>query len=163
MLFRSSKNRLNFILVFVSIVSISLIIALISIIALTKKNKNISKLSYTLQASEKDLIIALAEAEKANKTKTTFLRSMSHEIRTPLNAVLGFSEVLLNSIPNNEENLETKEYIQAINKCADSLLIMANDIVNLVKLEDGKYTLQISEVNLNSLCSKLYLEAQSSN
>jgi signal transduction histidine kinase/ActR/RegA family two-component response regulator len=77
-------------------------------------------------------------AEKANEAKTKFLSSVSHEMRTPLNAVIGFSELSL-SAQNLSEEVE--ENLRRIHSSGKSLLLLINDILNLSKIESGKYEL----------------------
>ncbi len=79
------------------------------------------------------------EAEKANVAKTLFISNMSHEIRTPLNAIIGFSEVLNESqkLPAKE-----KEYSDIINRSANTLLGIVNNILDYSKIETNKLELE---------------------
>jgi len=109
-----------------------------------------SMLEYRLQ---KDLLIAeLAEAksisdearrraEDANLAKSRFLATMSHELRTPLNAVLGFSEVMKNEILGPLPNERYREYAQNIHSSGAHLLNLINEILDLSRIEAGKYGL----------------------
>ncbi|MCB1190854.1 MAG: PAS domain S-box protein [Leptospiraceae bacterium] len=98
------------------------------------------------QANE-DLKKAKEEAENANKIKSEFLANMSHEIRTPMNSILGFTE-LLNDLLYEERQ---KQYLSSIQSSGRVLLNIINDILDLSKIEAGKYQLQYSSVNLYSL------------
>lgn len=64
-------------------------------------------------------------AEQSDKLKSAFLANMSHEIRTPLNAIVGFSDLLMNS----EEQADREEYMQIINTNNELLLKLINDIL----------------------------------
>ena len=79
-------------------------------------------------------------AESANRAKTTFLANMSHEIRTPMNAILGFSEIL-NARLTEPELLH---YSQTINSSGNAMLKLINDVLDLSKIEAGKFELQRS-------------------
>lgn len=73
-------------------------------------------------------------AEEALKFKQQFLSNMSHEIRTPMNAIVGFTNVILKT----ELDQNQKEYIDAIKKSSESLIILINDILDLAKVDAGK-------------------------
>jgi len=93
---------------------------------------------------------AQKEAEKANAEKSTFLANMSHEIRTPLNAIIGFSEMMYSGIFGKIENLKYREYLMDIKNSGHHLESVINDILDLSKIEAGKWNLDENEFNLNS-------------
>lgn len=110
--------------------------------------------------SEKDGLIAELEvaksmsdearqrAEEANLAKSRFLASMSHELRTPLNAILGFSEVMATEVMGPLENPVYKEYTSDIHRSGQHLLDLINEILDLSRIEAGKYDLQEDEIHL---------------
>ena len=91
------------------------------------------------------------KAIQADQAKSEFLAMMSHEIRTPMNAILGFGEML-------EESLETsqqKHYAKAILSSGNSLLMLINDILDLSKIEASKLDLHPELVSMESFCENL--------
>ena len=72
---------------------------------------------------------------------------MSHEIRTPLNAIIGFSDILCESNIANEE----KENAKIISRSAKSLLNIINDVLDISKMENGKFELEEKEFSLFNL------------
>jgi PAS domain S-box-containing protein len=98
-----------------------------------------------------ELSAANAELAKAARLKDEFLASMSHELRTPLNAILGLSEVLQEQIYGPLTDKQSR----ALNSVAESgrhLLALINDILDLSKIEAGKVQLDLTEVNIESVC-----------
>lgn len=82
-----------------------------------------------------ELIRLRNKAEEANRLKSAFLANMSHEIRTPLNAIVGFS----NLIAMAEEPDEIGEYVKIIETNNELLLQLVNDILDLSKIEAGRW------------------------
>ncbi len=83
------------------------------------------------------------EAMQASRAKSDFLANMSHELRTPLNSVMGFSEILIDELAGSL-NEKQKEYIKDIYESGRHLLSLINDILDLSKVESGKFELELS-------------------
>ena len=94
---------------------------------------------------------ALDVAKQANHAKTSFLANMSHDLRTPMNAILGFSNLLLES----DDETKTKEYASKINSSSKILMDIINDILDLSKIEAGKQTINISSIKIDDVLKKL--------
>ncbi len=94
----------------------------------------------------------LAEANvalfEANKLKSEFIASVSHELRTPLNSILGFADLLKDSLPNDAKQAR---YIQNIVKGGNNLLDLINDLLDLAKIEAGKMEIRVQPIVLGDL------------
>jgi len=91
------------------------------------------------------------EADAANRAKSAFLANMSHELRTPLNTVIGFSKLLAEHQRRRLPDQEIVEYAQLINDAAGHLLAVINDILDISKIQSGKYTLDSREMNIDEI------------
>ncbi len=103
------------------------------------------------KAQEQKIIEARDNAERANVAKSQFLANISHELRTPLNAIIGFSEIMNQELFGKLENERHKEYSMLIHQSGEHLLQLVNDLLNMSKLEAGKYTLCREEFDLKEL------------
>jgi PAS domain S-box-containing protein len=92
-----------------------------------------------------------AELIYANQTKNEFLASTSHELRTPLSGILGFSELLLAGMRGPLNEKQTRD-IQLIQASGEHLLKLINDILDVSKIEAGKFDLQFENVSINEVC-----------
>jgi two-component system cell cycle sensor histidine kinase PleC len=111
---------------------------------------------------EKDALIAELEqarahsdearrrAEDLNLAKSRFLATMSHELRTPLNAILGFSEVMEAEILGEHHVPAYRDYAHDIHKSGKHLLDLINEILDLSRIEAGRYDLQEAEMRLDA-------------
>lgn len=101
--------------------------------------------------NEQALKDARERAEAADRAKSDFLAHMSHEIRTPLNAVIGFSEVMRDELFGPLGSPRYLEYINDIHSSGIHLLELINDVLDLSKVEAGKFELQEDRVHLQSI------------
>ena len=87
-------------------------------------------------------------AEAANLAKSEFLANMSHELRTPLNAVIGFSEIMQSGMFGPLGSDRYEEYANDIHQSGNYLLGVINDILDMSKIEAGRYSLDIEAIDL---------------
>ena len=94
---------------------------------------------------------ARVEAQLASKVKSEFIANMSHELRTPLNTVIGFARLLGEHDARRLPDAEIIEYADLIRDAATHLLAVINDILDISKIQSGKYTLDAREVDLEEI------------
>jgi len=90
-------------------------------------------------------------AEAANRAKSEFLANMSHELRTPLNAVIGFSEIMRTGMFGPLGSEKYNEYCRDIHESGRFLLGVINDILDMSKIEAGRFTLDFEAMRLNKI------------
>ncbi|UVE16625.1 ATP-binding protein [Pseudomonas sp. LS44] len=101
----------------------------------------------TIEIQNIELDFARKEALEASRIKSEFLANMSHEIRTPLNGILGFTRLLQKS----ELSSRQQDYLGTIEKSADNLLGIINEVLDFSKIEAGKLVLEHIPFNLRDL------------
>jgi two-component system, cell cycle sensor histidine kinase PleC len=119
-----------------------------------EKNELIAELERAKANSDE----ARRRAEEANLAKSRFLATMSHELRTPLNAILGFSEVLESELFGAHAVPAYRDYARDIRASGQHLLMLINEILDLSRVEAGRYELKeegVSLVGVAQDCSHL--------
>lgn len=110
-----------------------------------------------LKLKEKELIEAKEKADESNKLKSTFLANMSHELRTPMIGILGYSDLLISEVEDDNH----KQMAKAIHDSGQRLIDTLNLILDLSRLEANKHSIEYQVVNLNELVKsvKFHFEA----
>jgi len=116
-------------------------------VALSENVTALQRMTLTL-ASARD------EAMQANSAKSLLLANVSHELRTPLNAIIGFSDLMRHQIYGPLGHARYDEYAGDIQRSGQHLLDLINDLLDVTKLEAGRYELKESECDLALLCDE---------
>ena len=111
-----------------------------------------NSLEEQIKVRTKELEEARDNALAASRSKTTFLSTMSHEIRTPMNGIIGMANLLLDTKLTHEQ----KNQASVILSSSESLLSIINDILDLSKLEAGKFEIFNRPFNLNELLLDIF-------
>ncbi len=104
--------------------------------------------------TQMSLIKATQEAEEASKLKSSFLTNMSHEIRTPMNSILGFSEILEDSVLSKEDHLR---YIDAIQQSSIRMLNTIDELIQMSKLDADCLDIYIEDINVKNVIEDMYV------
>lgn len=95
---------------------------------------------------------ARLKEEESNRLKTAFLANMSHEIRTPLNSIIGFSDLVLDEDPGEEE---LKQYVSMIKAAGKTLLQLVDDIIDISRIESGQIKVTNSRIEVGPLMQEM--------
>lgn len=99
---------------------------------------------------------AITAAEKANDSKAMFLSGISHDMRTPLNGIISFTNFALET----DDHEKRQDYLQKIKQSGGLLLNLVNDTLNLTRIESGKVSLELNNIDFNDLLGTITTSIQ---
>ncbi len=146
-----------FIIVAIAVVTALLTLFICLFVMKGKKLILLNRASYqALIDNNEKLADAERRANEANKAKSDFLSSMSHEIRTPMNTVLGMNELIRMTLANPDLSIGEKinrvvGYSADIQHSGESLLYIINDILDISKIESGKFEIRPAGYHMHKL------------
>ncbi|UFS69623.1 response regulator [Geomonas sp. RF6] len=109
-----------------------------------ERTEELSAVNRQLAESLEEVRTAMQQAQALSRTKSDFLAQMSHEIRTPMYAVLGMTELLMNT----ELSAEQSRFVETVRRSGEALLTIINNILDISKIEAGKMELEIIPFDL---------------
>ncbi len=118
-----------------------------SFIQLVRSQREIKQKNLQLESFQAELIKAKNEAEQSKKAKENFMANMSHEIRTPINGIIGLVHLLSESKLDDDQ----KEMLDLLQVSSESLLGVINDILDISKIEAGKFRINYAETDIRLL------------
>nr|WP_229498897.1 response regulator [Pseudoduganella ginsengisoli] len=107
-----------------------------------------------LETINREIALKNLELAEASRMKSAFIANMSHELRTPLNAIIGFTGALLMKLPG-PLTAEQDKQLNTIRNSARHLLSLINDILDVAKIEAGKVTLSMEDVQCQDLIAEV--------
>ncbi len=123
----------------------------------TERTEELKKSQQVLVNIVEDLNITTEELKNANehlqeldRLKSMFIASMSHELRTPLNSIIGFTGIILQGM-TGEINAEQRDQLQRVYGSAKHLLALINDVIDISKIEAGKFEVHLEECSLDGV------------
>ena len=116
---------------------------------------NLLRTNKRIEQKTKDVLIEKANAEFANRAKSTFLANMSHELRTPLNAIIGYSEMISEDASEISGAEEIKGDAEKIHVSAVNLLRIINTILDTSTIEAGETKVNRQPVNIKSIIDEV--------
>lgn len=118
---------------------------------IAKLSAAIDSMADRWQEAETTLEAAKEQANSANQAKSEFLAKISHEIRTPINGVIGMTSLLQDTTLSQHQ----RHHTDIIQKSAEGLLALINDVLDISKIEAGKMDLESSEFDINHLLEEV--------
>ena len=113
--------------------------------------RTIQDMKNRLDANNTELLSAKNQAERGSQAKSEFLANMSHEMRTPMNTIIGMSHLAKEA----DDRARIRYCIDKIETASTHLLGVINDILDMSKIESGKFTLSVASIRLKDLVAKI--------
>ncbi len=145
------RTQVFIVLIFAAVLSFTVVIAGAALEHRRRLEREMARALARAEESREEAIVAKDAAENANRTKSMFLANMSHELRTPLNAIIGFSEIMEAQMYGPLGDDRYGDYTRMIHEAGAHLLELINDILDMSKVEAGKFEIERRRLDLRDL------------
>ena len=146
--FQTEHGQIITIQLFIAVMGFSVILTGAALAERRRLEEGLAAAIVRAEASREEALVARDAADKASRAKSMFLATMSHELRTPLNAIIGFSELTHGEAFGPVGNERYREYADLILRAGRHLLSLINDVLDMSKIEAGKYDLQHQSLDI---------------
>jgi signal transduction histidine kinase len=147
----SLSEQVMIVQVFIAVIGFSVVLVGATLEERRRLERGLASAITRAEMSREEALVARDAAVKANRAKSMFLANMSHELRTPLNAVIGFAEVMQKEMFGPLGDAHYGEYTGMIQSAGRHLLELINDILDMSKIEAGKFEIQRETVGVGAL------------
>jgi len=149
----SVRDQIIVVQVFVAVIGFTVVLVGAALAERRRLEQGLAAAIVRAETAREEAIVAKDAAERANRLKSMFLATMSHELRTPLNAIIGFSELMHRKLfgPLGDERYH--EYSGLIQGAGHHLLSLINDVLDMSKIEAGKFELQRQTFDIREIVS----------
>jgi signal transduction histidine kinase len=147
----SVREQVMIVQIFVAVMAFSVVLIGAALEERKRLERGLASAIKRVEMSREEALVARDAAQKANRAKSMFLANMSHELRTPLNAVIGFAEVMHDEMFGPLGDPHYREYTGMIQGAGRHLLELINDVLDMSKIEAGKFEIQRERVAVGAL------------
>jgi len=150
----SVREQLIIVEIFVAVISFTVILIGAALEERRRLERGLAAAIGRAENSREEALVAKDAAENASRSKSMFLANMSHELRTPLNAVIGFAQLMRGEMFGPLGDARYREYAGVIQDAGQHLLALINDILDMSKIEAGKFELNRERVSVGAVVSE---------
>jgi signal transduction histidine kinase len=144
-------EQLTIVLCVGAVLSLTMILTTVALAARQRLERGLADALAHAEHAREEAMLAKNMAETANRTKSMFLANMSHELRTPLNAIIGFSEIMQSEMFGALGDTRYTDYTNMIHDAGAHLLELINDILDMSKIEAGKFEIERKRLDLREV------------
>ncbi len=145
------QQQITVVLLFAAVISFTVALTGVTLETRRRLERDMAAALQHAKDAREEALVAKNAAEDASRTKSSFLANMSHELRTPLNAVIGFSEIMKNEMFGPMGVPRYREYAGTIHGAGSHLLELVNDVLDMAKIEAGKFEIRHERIDLAAL------------